>query len=91
MYKIFLDKTLFNYMIEKINDKKINEAIFSKKEEPDDDDKVYFEIDVDTKINLLDYIEDLQLEIGFDNEDYLNEDGKKIQEIYDQIYKQTNK
>lgn len=91
MYKIFLDKTLFNYMIENINDKKINEAIFSKKEEPDDDDKVYFEIDVDTKIKLLDYIEDLQLEIGFDNEDYLNEDGNKIQEIYDQIYKQTNK
>ncbi len=91
MYKISLDKKLFDYMVENVKDKEISEAIQSKKEENQNESKVYFEIDVDTKIDLLDYIEDLQLEIGFDNEDYLNENGKKIQEIYDQIYKQTNK
>jgi|GEM_PF-7097212 len=91
MYKISLDNDLFNYMIEHIEDKKINEAILSRKEDQDDDNKVHFEIDVDTKIDLLDSIEDLQLEIGFDNEDYLNENGKIIQEIYDEIYKQSNK
>ncbi|AJG98860.1 hypothetical protein LF65_02274 [Clostridium beijerinckii] len=88
MYNIFLDKNLFSYLIENLNDEEIKKAISKNNEE---NDNVHFEIDVDTKIDLLDYIEDLQLEIGFDNEDYLNEDGKKIQEIYDQVYKQTNK
>lgn len=88
MYNVFLNKNLFNYLIENLNDEEIKKAI-SKKDEGNGN--VHFEIDVDTKIDLLDYIEDLQLEIGFDDEDYLNEDGKKIQEIYDQVYKQTNK
>lgn len=88
MYNVFLDKNLFNYLIENLNDGEIKKAISKKDEE---NGNVHFEIDVDTKIDLLDYIEDLQLEIGFDNEDYLNEDGRKIQEIYDQVYKQTNK
>lgn len=88
MYKIFLDKNLFNYLMVNLNDEKIKEVLSKKHEE---DGNVHFEIGVDTKIELLDYIEDLQLEIGFDNEDYLNEDGKKIQEIYDKVYKQTNK
>jgi len=89
MYKVYLDKNLFDYLIVNLNDEKIKEEILSKKEEQEGN--IQFEIDVDNKIDLLDYIEDLQLKMGFDNEDYLNEDGKKIQEIYDQIYKQTNK
>ncbi|AGF56454.1 hypothetical protein B0P06_005278 [Clostridium saccharoperbutylacetonicum] len=88
MYKISLNKNLFDYLIKNLNDEKIKEALSKKDEE---NGNIHCEIDVDTKIDLLDYIEDLQLEIGFDNEDYLNEDGKIIQEIYDQIYKQTNK
>ena len=88
MYKLFLNSILFNYMVENIDNEKIKEVILNKKEEQED--KIYFEIDVDNKIDLMDYIEDLQLEIGYDNEDYLNDDGKKLQEIYDEIHKQSN-
>ncbi|CAI3573251.1 hypothetical protein [Clostridium neonatale] len=88
MYKIFLDENLFDYLIKNLEDKKIKNIILDNKNK--EDEKVYFEIDVDTKLDLMEYVEDLQLEIGFDNEDYLNEDGKKLQIIIDELYNQTN-
>lgn len=88
MYKIFLDEKLFDYLIENLEDEKIKKVILDNKST--EDEKVYFEIDVDTKLDLMEYVEDLQLEIGFDNEDYLNEDGKKLQIIIDEFYNQTN-
>lgn len=88
MYKIFLDEKLFDYLIENLEDEKIKKVILDNKST--EDEKVYFEIDVDTKLDLMEYLEDLQLEIGFDNEDYLNEDGKKLQIIIDELYNQTN-
>lgn len=88
MYKIFLDENILNYLIKNLEDEKIKKVILDNKSK--EDKKVYFEIDVDTKLDLMDYVEDLQVEIGFDNEDYLNEDGKKLQIVIDEIYKQTN-
>ncbi|MFR1378848.1 MAG: hypothetical protein ACLSTJ_07810 [Clostridium neonatale] len=88
MYKIFLDKNLFDYLIKNLEDEKIKNIILNNKNK--EDEKVYFEIDSDTKLDLMEYVEDLQLEIGFDNEDYLNEDGKKLQIIIDELYNQTN-
>lgn len=88
MYKIFLDEKLFDYLIENLEDEKIKKVILDNKST--EDEKVYFEIDVDTKLDLMEYVEDLQLEIGFDNEDYLNKDGKKLQIIIDELYNQTN-
>lgn len=88
MYKIFLDENLFDYLIKNLEDEKIKSIILDNKNK--EDEKVHFEIDVDTKLDLMDYVEDLQLEIGFDNEDYLNEDGKKLQIIIDELYNQTN-
>ena len=88
MYKIFLDKNFFDYLIKNLEDEKIKNIILNNKNK--EDEKVYFEIDSDTKLDLMEYVEDLQLEIGFDNEDYLNEDGKKLQIIIDELYNQTN-
>ncbi len=53
-------------------------------------DEVNFYLDVDIKLDIMEFVEDKQLEIGFVNEDYLNEDGEKLQKIYDEIYYQTN-
>lgn len=88
MYKIFLDENLFDYLIKNLEDEKIKNIILDNKNK--EDEKVYFELDVDTKLDLMEYVEDLQLEIGFNNEDYLNEYGKKLQIISDEIYNQTN-
>ena len=88
MYKIFLDENLFNYLIENLEDDKMRKSIIGSKKK--EDKKVYFKLDVDTKIDLMDYVEDLQLQIGVVDGDYLNDDGKKLQQIYDEIYNQTN-
>ena len=55
-----------------------------------DAEVVTIQLDADTKLDLMEYVEDKQLEIGFINQDYLNEDGKKLQDIYDELYYQTN-
>ena len=64
-----------------------NIIIRSKQEK---DGNIYFEIDSINKTRLLQYVMDKQLAIGFVNQDYLNEDGRKLQFIYDEIYHQTN-
>lgn len=51
---------------------------------------VIIEIDDEDVIKLTQYVEDKQINDGFVNQDYLNEDGKKLQKIYDDIYLQTN-
>ncbi|WP_346888331.1 hypothetical protein [Clostridium sp. UBA1056] len=86
MYRIRFKQELYSYMINILTDELKNkiENIEYK------DDVVYLNIDVDTKLDIMEYVEDKQLEIGFVNEDYLNEDGKKLQMIYDIIYNQTN-
>ncbi|WP_373599433.1 hypothetical protein [Paraclostridium bifermentans] len=86
MYKIKLNIKIYDYLINILDEKlknRIKDSIYEK-------DNVYFHMDVDTKLDIMEYVEDKQLEIGFINEDYLNEDGKKLQTIYDEIYFQTN-
>lgn len=86
--KIKLSKELYNYLISVISDDKVLQEKIESNSIVEDD--AIITVDVDTKIELMEYVEDLQLEIGFENEDYLNEDGKKLQDIYDEIYYQTN-
>ena len=57
MYKIFLDENLFDYLIKNLEDKKIKNIILDNKNK--EDEKVYFEIDVFTKLDLMEYVEDL--------------------------------
>lgn len=60
------------------------------KNKKDSGEYIYFEIDDINETKLLQYVADKQIEIGFVNQDYLNEDGKKLQTIYDELYYQTN-
>ncbi|KFX56155.1 hypothetical protein FDC50_10120 [Clostridium botulinum] len=86
MYKIILSKSLYDYMTDKLEDNLKNKI----KDISYKNDKVDFYLDVDTKLDIMEFVEDKQLEIGFVNEDYLNDDGEKLQKIYDEIYYQTN-
>lgn len=86
MYQIKLNKKLYKYLMNILVDTTIKEHISLI----EDTDLVTIQLDVDTKLDLMEYVEDKQLEIGFVNQDYLNEDGKKLQEIYDELYYQTN-
>ncbi|ERK31400.1 hypothetical protein [Clostridium intestinale] len=86
---IKLPEQLYNYLCEALSDSKqildiikINTTI--------ENNTATMIIDIDTKIDLMEYVEDLQLEIGFENQDYLNDDGRKLQSIYDEIHRQTN-
>lgn len=104
MYKIKLDKILFRYLIDLLNNEKkqyiddvddtiidlsiIKDNIVKNKKE--EEKYIWFQIDDITEMRLLQYVADKQLEIGFVHEDYLNEDGKKLQSIYDSLYNQTN-
>lgn len=104
MCKVILEKIVIEYLLYLLNNEKnqyiddvdesiidldnIRNIIISSKQEKED--YVYFEIDNLNKTRLLQYVADKQLEIGFINEDYLNEDGKNLQRIYDEIYYQTN-
>nr|WP_243157531.1 hypothetical protein [Clostridium sporogenes] len=71
-----------------MDDEKLKNKILEKKYKQHS--ITYFDLDVDTKLDLMEYVEDKQVEIGFVNEDYLNEDGRNLQAIYDEIYRQTN-
>lgn len=86
MYQIKLDKKLYNYLMSILKDEVIKENISLIV----DAEVVTIQLDADTKLDLMEYVEDKQLEIGFINQDYLNEDGKKLQDIYDELYYQTN-
>lgn len=86
MYQIKLDKKLYNYLMSILKDEVIKENISLIV----DAEVVTIELDADTKLDLMEYVEDKQLEIGFINQDYLNGDGKKLQDIYDELYYQTN-
>lgn len=104
MCKVTIKKILVEYILYLLNNEKnqyiddvdetiidldnIRNIIISSKQEKED--YVYFEIDNVSKTRLLQYVVDKQLEIGFVNEDYLNEEGKNLQRIYDEIYYQTN-
>ena len=87
MYRVKLDKDAYNYLMNILEDVDIKDNIRTTDV---DTDRVTIQLDVDTKLDLTEYVEDKQLEIGFVNEDYLNEDGKKLQKIYDELYYQTN-
>lgn len=87
MYRVKLDKDVYNYLINILEDVDIKDNIRTTDVGTD---RVTIQLDVDTKLDLMEYVEDKQLEIGFVNQDYLNEDGKKLQKIYDEIYYQTN-
>lgn len=86
MYRVSLNKDIFEYLLSILNYKLKDEI----KDVVKENDKFYFSITVDTKLDIMEFVEDKQLEIGFVNEDYLNEDGKKLQIIYDELYYQTN-
>lgn len=104
MCKVTIKKILVEYLLYLLNNEKnqyiddvdetiidldnIRNIIISSKQEKED--YVYFEIDNVSKTRLLQYVVDKQLEIGFVNEDYLNEEGKNLQRIYDEIYYQIN-
>ncbi|NFC76744.1 hypothetical protein EXM99_08290 [Clostridium botulinum] len=88
MYKIELNNSLFDYLIKILDDEKLKNKILENKHKQHS--ITYFDLDVDTKLDLMEYVEDKQVEIGFVNEDYLNEDGRNLQAIYDEIYRQTN-
>ena len=95
MCKVTIKKILVEYLLYLLNNDEtiidldnIRNIIISSKQEKED--YVYFEIDNVSKTRLLQYVVDKQLEIGFVNEDYLNEEGKNLQRIYDEIYYQTN-
>ncbi|MDB2108923.1 hypothetical protein PMW03_02055 [Clostridium paraputrificum] len=104
MCKVTIKKILVEYLLYLLNNEKnqyiddvdetiidldnIRNIIISSKQEKED--YVYFEINNVSKTRLLQYVVDKQLEIGFVNEDYLNEEGKNLQRIYDEIYYQTN-
>lgn len=90
MKRIFkLSKELYDYLVDSLSsDKKLQEKVINNSITVHDN--VCITLDVDDKIDLMEYVEDLQLEIGFINEDSLNVDGKKLQRIYDEIYNQTN-
>ena len=91
MCKISIKKTLIEYLLYLLNNEKnqyiddvddtiidlnnIKDIIISSKQERED--YVYFEIDDINKTRLLQYVVDKQLEIGFIDEDYLNEDIKE--------------
>ncbi|WP_040209863.1 hypothetical protein [Clostridium polynesiense] len=85
---IELDINLYKYMVEQLYDEDLKEKVIRSSEVSEN--KVSLKLDIDLKIELMDYVEDLQIEIGFVNQEYLNEDGKKLQKIYDEIYNQTN-
>lgn len=88
MYRIELNNSLFDYLIKILNNEKLKNKILEKKYKQHS--ITYFDLDVDTKLDLMEYVEDKQVEIGFVNEDYLNEDGRNLQAIYDEVYRQTN-
>lgn len=105
MCKIKLYNVVFNYLLDLLNNENnqyiddvddtiidlsiIKDNILKNKKEKEK--YILFEIDDITEMRLLQYVADKQLEIGFINEDYLNEDGRKLQTIYDEIYYQTNR
>ena len=104
MCKIKLKKILFEYLLNMLSNEKncytddvddtiINLIIIKDniiKNKKDSGEYIYFEIDDINETKLLQYVADKQIEIGFVNQDYLNEDGKKLQTIYDELYYQTN-
>ena len=103
MCKIILKKILVDYLlflleneneqyIDDIDDTiidldSIKKSIRNNKQQ---EDYVCFEMSDINTVRLLQYVMDKQLAIGFVNQDYLNEDGRKFQFIYDEIYYQTN-
>lgn len=103
MCKIILNKILVDYLlflleneneqyIDDIDDTiidldSIKKSIRNNKQQ---EDYVCFEVSDINIVRLLQYVMDKQLAIGFVNQDYLNEDGRKLQFIYDEIYYQTN-
>lgn len=88
MYRIELNNSLFDYLIKILDNQKLKNKVLEK--EYRQHKVTYFDLDVDSKLDLMEYVEDKQVEIGFVNEDYLNEDGRNLQAIYDEIYRQTN-
>lgn len=86
MYSIILEEELFNYMIDILEEQLKNRITNIE----NGSSGVNFKVDVDTKLDIMEYVEDKQLEIGFVNQDFLNSDGEKLQKIYDEIYYQTN-
>ncbi|UWD46851.1 hypothetical protein NYR90_09835 [Clostridioides difficile] len=102
MYNIELENKLFYYLIDLLSNEKeeyfdiddclidlekLKENILNsvKKE----NDYIKFKLTIENKLDLMQYVEDKQFLIGFVNQEYLNEDGKKLQLIYDELYFQS--
>lgn len=104
MNRIKLEKSLFEYLVDCLSNEKeeyiniiddslidlnaIKESLLSSQAE--EHDFLNFEIEDEDLIKLMQYVEDKQVKDGFINQDYLNEDGKKLHKIYDEIFHQDN-
>jgi hypothetical protein len=104
MNRIKLEKSLFEYLVDCLSNEKeeyiniiddslidlnaIKESLLSSQAK--EHDFLNFEIEDEDLIKLMQYVEDKQVKDGFINQDYLNEDGKKLQKIYDEIFHQDN-
>ncbi|GAA0122241.1 MULTISPECIES: hypothetical protein [Clostridium] len=88
MYRIELNNSLFDYLIKILDSQELKNKVLEK--EYRQHNVTYLDLDVDTKLDLMEYVEDKQLEVGFDEKYNLNDDGRNLQAIYDEIYRQTN-
>lgn len=82
-----MNNILFDYLVEVLDNRELKNKVLEKKYRQYS--VTYFDIDTNTKIDLMEYVDDKLFEIEFVNQDYLNEDGKKLQAIYDELYRQT--
>ncbi|GEM_PF-2502343 len=53
-------------------------------------DSYQYDMDDDLEIDFYDFLQDKQVEIGFDKNYKPNEDWEKIQILIDEVYNQTN-
>lgn len=84
---IKLDKENHNYL-QSILDKELKNRIL--KVESLNNDIYQYDMDDDLEIDLCDFLEDKQVEIGFDENYKPNLEWEKIQKILDELYIQTN-
>ena len=84
---IKLDKENHNYL-ESILDEELKNRILNV--ESLNNDIYQYDMDDDLEIDLCDFLEDKQVEIGFDENYKPNLEWEKIQKILDELYIQTN-
>lgn len=85
---ISFSKEMYDNLIELVDNEEISQEILTNN--VPNGNEVVVTLKVDTKIDLLGLLEDKQVEIGYDNQDTLNDTGRKLERLYDAIYYQTN-